>query len=372
MDAVAKIVPAQIVYLEIPAASLRHFCDSTFASFAKCSIADIASGMGHRYKAGHDLLIDVFSTFKEKGIGEAIHQAGHIALTDFPTKAGIPIPGFSQSGLGGFLQEYGIGAGWMQVNIMDVGVGIIAVSESHPELCAALDGALEMNTATFFDTFVEGAVELAFAYGTKNPILLIGGLENILSGIAATCTTIYDTISVYVDPIDFFGAACSSALVGYFLTMFLKKDSGHRKYLNMIRSGGVGCAFAITPAFGWGALAAMISMELGQKLYEYNKPEYYSINLKTAERLLNTLCIPSVDVEMGSHEELLFDGLIELSNPAVEISDSLMSLPMDSVELEVSNPEVGISAPMISLPMDSVEFVSEQNPILFQSPTQET
>lgn len=344
MDAVAQIIPSQIAYLAIPADALRNFCDGAFASFAKCPIADIASGAGHRYKAGHDLLLDVLSTFKEKGVGEAFHQAGHIALTDFPTKAGIPIPGFSQSGIGGFLQECGISSGWMQMNIMDAGVGIIAISESHPELCAALDGILEMNADTFFDTFVEGSIELVLAYYTENPILLVGGIENILSGIVAA----YNTVSVYVDPLDFFGSVCVSALVGYFLTVFLKKDSGCQKYVNMIRSGLVGGAFAITPAFGWGALVAIMAMELGKKLYKYDKPEYYSIDLKTAESLLDAFCIPNEDMKLDNYDKLLSINLVELKSSAMEISSTDISLPMGSLEF-TSKQDFILSSTDISL-----------------------
>lgn len=121
----------QLAYLQIPAATLRGFADSLFPGFAKDAVADAVSGTGHRFMAGHDLLLDVMPRFATEP-ASAFHQAGHILLTDFPTKAGIPIPGFSHSGLGEFLVNCGIPKGWMCMNIMDAGVGILAVAEGIP------------------------------------------------------------------------------------------------------------------------------------------------------------------------------------------------------------------------------------------------
>lgn len=290
MEAIAKIIPSQIAYISIPADSLRGFFDSTFASFAKCGTADFLRGFGHRYRGGHDLLLDVFSTFRNKGAREAFHQVGHIVLTDFPTKAGIPIPAFSQSGLGKLLEGWGISSGWLQINICDASVGIIAVAESHPELCNAINGLIEMNGFTFFDTFVEGSVELVLAYWSQNPILLFTGIENILSG----CFAIYHMFSIYVEPIDLFGASIFSAIIGFFLTKFIGHPGNNREYLNALRAGAIGACFTINPAFGFGAIIALLSIKLGTFLYDYKNPKHFvKLNYTLTELFLDCLINPN-------------------------------------------------------------------------------
>ena len=94
------VATSQFAYLSIPASELREFCDGMFPTFAKCSQADFIRGAYHRYKGGHDIVLDVGETLQHDGISEAFRHFGHIVCTDFPTKAGIPIPFFSQSGLG--------------------------------------------------------------------------------------------------------------------------------------------------------------------------------------------------------------------------------------------------------------------------------
>ena len=89
----------QCAYMHIPADVLRNTVDGLFPSLAKNAAADAVSGFGHRWVHGHDLIMDIAGQFFRHPV-HAVKQAGHILLTDFPTKAGIPIPGFSQSGLG--------------------------------------------------------------------------------------------------------------------------------------------------------------------------------------------------------------------------------------------------------------------------------
>ena len=178
METLAYIVPGQIAYLSIPASTLRNFSDGMFPHFAKFPTADIVTGAGHRYKAGHDLLLDIPNTFLKEGFLDAYKHFGHVVLTDFPTKAGIPIPGLSQSGLGGWLESVNIGRGWLNVNICDAGMGIIAVAEGHSDLISALDGSMKMDAYTFFDTFVEGGIEVVVSIQLSNPIIL-GGCKDL-------------------------------------------------------------------------------------------------------------------------------------------------------------------------------------------------
>mgnify|MGYP000773246401 CR=1 FL=1 len=324
MEAVAKIIPAQLAYMEIPANSLRDFFDGQFPYLAKCPTADFLSGNLHRYKGGHDLFLDVLATFKEHGLKESAHQAGHILLTDFPTKAGIPIPGFSISGAGEFLQEWGISAGWVQMNICDAGIAFIAISESHPELCDAFRGLIDMNTATFFDTFVEGSVEVAMAFCLENPFLLIAGAENILAGVAAA----YHTVSVYVDPLSFFGGGITSALIGFFLTKITKTDDGKREYFNALRGGFAGAAFAINPAFGLGAICALLSIQLGKFLSQPKPVEYSSLKIDAnkAELFLNAI----VNVRDNTFDEFVNileynSGILAENFPEIPESDNTIA-----------------------------------------------
>ena len=299
MEAVAKIIPSQFAYISIPNNSLRSFFDHQFPLFAKCQTADNQTGFAHRYRDGHDLLLDICSTFKTQGLKVASHQAAHILLTDFPTKAGIPIPGFSQSGLGGFLQEWGISSGWLQLNICDAEVGIIAISESHPELCNALDGLVEMNSLTFFDTFVEGSIEVALAFYFENPILLYAGIENLLTGMVSA----YQTFSIYVDPIELLGGGIVSAIAGFFITKLLRSSDSDNKiaYINAIRAGMVGGFFAINPAFGFGAILAILSFQFGKYISQYNNKKSalssVKIDINKTELFLNCFVNPDKSSE---------------------------------------------------------------------------
>jgi len=191
MEIAVTAAAGQAVYGWIPTDPLRGFFDNSFPWFAKCPHADILpfKDFHHRWAEGHDLLLDVPSTFTQHGVVDGVRHTGHVVLTDFPTKAGIPIPGFSESGLGALLAEAGISKGWLCVNVMDTGIGILAVAEGSADLSAALAGNLDMSAATFFDTFVEGGVEVVLSTATLNPLLLTGGVENILAGMVSTWKT---------------------------------------------------------------------------------------------------------------------------------------------------------------------------------------
>lgn len=269
MKAENLVIPGQLAYLWTPADEIRGFVDGLFPYLAKCPVADIATGAGHRFKTGHDLFIDVSNTFAKQGLGDAAHQTGHIVLTDFPTKAGIPIPGLSESGLGEWLIKAGIPKGWLSVNLCDAGVSVLAIPESASDLLNAIGGAMTMNTATFFDTFGEGSLEIALALTLPgNPLPLgIAGITNILAGVVATV----NTFVVHVDPITFFGSSLSSALIGFAVGQGLSNKSLTESMEIALRGGTVGALFSISAPFGFGAICAFLAYRGGKALKEQHR-----------------------------------------------------------------------------------------------------
>jgi hypothetical protein len=256
------IVPGQMAYMHIPANELRSFFDGLAPGLAKNQIADSASGYGHRYMAGHDLLLDVPTTVSNHGVYEGLRHAGHVIVTDFPTKAGIPIPGFSHTGLGHLLEQAGIAKGWLQISLFDTGVGVFAFADGASALVQAFQGSLSMDFGTACQTFGMGGVEILFAVGTQNPLLLAGGVQNVLAGLVST----WQTISVYVDPLDFFGAGGASALLGFAVAHGLVGETLTDATLTAVRSGTIGALFTVSTAFGFGALAGFMSFQLGKSL----------------------------------------------------------------------------------------------------------
>ncbi len=256
------VVPGQMAYMHIPATELRNFVDGLAPSLAKNQIADCASGYGHRYMAGHDLLLDVPATFSSHGAGAGVKHAGHIILTDFPTKAGIPIPGFSHSGLGQLLEQAGIAKGWLQISLFDTGVGIFAFADGATNLMQALQGSLQMDFNTACQTFGMGTVEIGFAVASQNPLLLAGGVQNVFAGLVSS----WQTLTVYVDPLDFFGAGGASALLGFAVAHGLAGENLTDAALTAVRSGAIGALFTVSSAFGFGALAGFVACQLGKTL----------------------------------------------------------------------------------------------------------
>lgn len=253
---------AQLAYLQIPAASLRGFADSLFPGFAKDAVADAVSGTGHRFMAGHDLLLDVMPRFATEP-ASAFHQAGHILLTDFPTKAGIPIPGFSHSGLGEFLVNCGIPKGWMCMNIMDAGVGILAVAEGYSNLMAALSGNLPMNMWTFFDTFGQGGIELAAGIHLQNPLLLGASVEELAAGVVST----WNTYTYHVAMEKFFGYSLTGALVGLGLACLIGQAKGEVPQYALsgaARGAILGGLSAVSKYFSMGAAVGLLAFQIGK------------------------------------------------------------------------------------------------------------
>lgn len=325
MEAATVIVPTQLAYMHIPTNELRAFADGMFPNLAHSSVADVAKGFGHRYVAGHDLLLDVPRTVMEQGVGGGMKHAGHILLTDFVTKAGIPIPGFSYSGLGSFLEQAGIHRGWLQVNICDTGLGIIAISEGSTDILQAISSTLQMSGATFFDTFAEGGIEVGFAIVTQNPILLAGGIENIAAGVVS----VWDTVSIYVDPLVFFGSAGTSALIGFALSYGLAGQSLSDAALDSIRSGTIGALFTLSPAFGFGALAGFVSYGMGRKLaaiHNTEKQALLTIDDNAYRLLLEELCNGNADLT----------DFLNSAEPHITLVENATTLPTESTLLNTN------------------------------------
>jgi hypothetical protein len=289
MGGTAVIVPGQMLYVKLPAEAIRNFADRTFSQSAKCPDADFMKGYGHRWAGGHDLLVDVPRTLVESGPLRSIKHAGHIVLTDLPTKAGIPIPGFSGSGFGQWLVDAGIPKGYLSVHWADGCLGFLSIAEGSTDLIQAINGTLVMNSGTFYDTFGEGGIEIFLSVALKsasfNPAFaMFGAAENILAGIIST----YKTISVYVDPLDFFGSAGMSALIGFGLSYGLAGKSLSGASIEGVRSGVVGAFFSLSPMFGFGAMAGFVSFKLGRALAEKHNASMNGL-LKIDENAYNLL-----------------------------------------------------------------------------------
>ncbi len=292
------VSPGQMVYMHIPANELRNFADSLFPSLAKNQIADCASGMGHRYRAGHDILLDVPSTLFNHGPTDALKHFGHIIATDFPTKAGIPIPGFSHSGLGHLLEQWGIPKAWMSLNISDAGFGFLAIADGHSTLMAAIQGQLNMDFGTALQTFGAGALELKLAMvATTNPLLMTAaGVQNILAGLVAT----WNTFSVYVDPLEVFGAAGVSALLGFGMAKCLVGEETTVATRDAIRSGTIGAMYSVSTAFGYGALAGFVVCRLANALASHHNNQSQNrltVDPQAYQLLIETLRSGRTDVD---------------------------------------------------------------------------
>ena len=338
------VSPGQMVYMHIPASELRNFADSLLPGLAKNPIADCASGMGHRYRAGHDLLLDVPSTFANHGPGEALKHFGHIIATDFPTKAGIPIPGFSHSGLGHALEQWGIPKAWMSLNISDAGFGFLAIADGHTTLLAAIQGQLSMDFGTALQTFGAGALELKLAMiATTNPVLMTAaGMQNILAGLVAT----WNTFSVYVDPMDLFGAAGMSALLGFGMAHGLVGENVSDATSDAIRSGTIGALYSVSTAFGYGALAGFVVCRLARALAKHHNTQSQdrlSVDSQAYRLLVETLCSGSTEFKgvlaataprwLPANRQVLADAPRTLPSSIKSLSTSVRTLNADSVAL---------------------------------------
>lgn len=359
------VSPGQMLYMHIPASNLRNFADNLFPELAKNPIADCASGMGHRYRAGHDLLFDVPSTLANHGLAGGMKHAGHILLTDFPTKAGIPIPGFSDPGFGHLLEHWGIPKAWMSLNISDAGFGFLAIADSHTTLLAALQGHLSMDLGTALHTFGAGALELKLAMiATANPVLMTAaGIQNILAGLVTT----WQTLSVYVDPMDFFGATGMSTLLGFGMAHGLVGESRVDATRDAIRSGTIGALYSVSTAFGYGALAGFVVCRLASALAKHHDAqarEHLAVDAHAYELLVKTLCSGNADIKdllANTTPHWISADAPLLSNRARRLSTTAKPLPSDprpiddlTVTLEIKS--YAIPGRVAALPEDPKEL----------------
>ncbi len=320
-------------YYSIPASSIRHFCDGMFPVLAQCKQADFMAGHMHRWRGGHDLIVDVARTAKSHGFAPAAKQTGHILLTDFPTKAGIPIPGFSESGLGRHLVEMGIPKGWLCVNAVDAGVGILAVAEGCGDLRDALAGQLQMDSVwTAFDTFGEGSIELAVALGTKNPILLASAAENIFAGLVAirnSVRAIYNPFW-YINPVQFFGGTFCSACCGYAIGRYVAGQSVDDAFVSALKSGAISAFFFLSPPAAYGVMAALAAGQFVKGLAGADSEE--------ARRFLQWdfasvgAFLASADAVHEGFSEWYKAGLDELKKPFLDGDANLLDGQADIME----------------------------------------
>lgn len=348
LEGSAYIIPGQAVYMKLDDDVVRNFFDKTFAKFAVNKDADFISGYGHRWKGGHDLAVDVPHTLIDHGPLRALNQAVHIALSDFPTKAGIPIPGMSgSSSLGQWLVDIGIPKGYLSIHWADGTFGLLAISEGSTDIIQAIHGTLSMNALTFYDTFAEGGAEIALAFALKaawglgkfNPAFtIVGGVENILAGVISA----YQTASVYVDPLVFFGSAGTSALIGFGLAYCVAAESLSESSVNGIRGGAVGAFYSLSPAFGYGALAGFVAYKLGRKLAEVHNVStrvLIAVDESAYEQLLNELCKGNIHLKVFLERAELHMTLVDTS--ATLTTESMLlnsSAPILSDQFQQLNP----------------------------------
>lgn len=370
------VSPGQMVYMHIPASELRNFADSLLPGLAKNQIADCASGMGHRYRAGHDLLLDVPSTLGNHGPSEAFKHFGHIIATDFPTKAGIPIPGFSHSGLGHALEQWGIPKAWMSLNISDAGFGFLAIADGHSTLMAAIQGQISMDFGTAIQTFGAGALELKLAMiATTNPVLMTAaGIQNILAGLVAT----WNTFSVYVDPLDVFGAAGMSALLGFGMARGLVGEDVSDATRDAIRGGSIGALYSVSTAFGYGALAGFVVCRLAQamaKRHNNQSQDRLSVDPQAYRLLVETLCSGSTEVKellaattpiwLTADHHALLDTPRALPSTVRSLSSNARTLNTHAVTISARAPT--ISGQTTTLPDDPRDLSEIYRSALFSS-----
>lgn len=355
------VAPGQMLYMRIPHQELRNFTDNLFPELAKNPIADCAKGWGHRYKAGHDLLLDVPSTVVNHGPIAGLKHAGHILLTDFPTKAGIPIPGFSHSGLGQLLEECGIPKAWMSLNISDAGFGMLAVADGSSDLLAAMQGHLSMSLGTAIETFGTGTAELCLSIATANPLMAIAALEEYLAGLIST----WKTFSVYVDPLDFFGAAGMSTLMGFGVAYGLVGESLSDATRDAIRSGTIGALYSVSTAFGYGALAGLLAYRLSAALAKHHNHHVQSrltIDEHSYRLLVDALCSGNADLA----KILAGSALCQISSDACALLDKPSKLessakPLNTTSRSLDNRAITLNAESKKLNSKEVSLPDDPN-----------
>ena len=322
-------LPGKAIYAKIPAKELRNCVDKLFPKLHIDPIADCQAGVGHRWAAGHDILLDVPKTFKMYGPKRALHQLGHILLTDFPTKQGIPIPGFSKSGLGGFLYAHGVKMTSMCINLCDASVGILCFNEATNDLFSAFSGNMHMDFMTFLDTYVEGGAELYAGIVGHNKLLVTSGWENLMSGVVTTWKEITDMIS----PLELLGPSLTAMIIGYFCSKTIGGQSQEQSVINAGKSGLLSCLFQISPVFSYGVGIGFLFMELAKNLAKKNMSEAESLSEVSLQSFKNYVAsLIKFDKSLAELPFLREFYEIIRSNSSAQIEDFLKEI--DKLKLE--------------------------------------
>lgn len=157
---------------------------------AKNPFVDVSRGHYHRWAApGHDP-VDVLVQLLTSPLRGA-KDAGHVFLTDFVTKQGIPIPLLSKSYLGGglihALQAMGVPSPerWLNLNLFDWVFGAAANIEAYDDLKKAVSGELGWGWSTAWDTFGEGALYGFFGGATESVPMLLAAAQELCAGAVA-------------------------------------------------------------------------------------------------------------------------------------------------------------------------------------------
>jgi hypothetical protein len=154
----------------------------------RADLAKLDGWYNHRWKhPGHDP-IDITKSIITDPMGRGQLDAGHF-VTDFFTKAGMPLPGMSKEYLGGSivntLESIGVEKPikWLNMNGFDHFFGWSSLIESGDDTSIALsDEAVDFTWETAFDTFGEGTLEIYFGLQTTNIIMLTSGINEYAAG----------------------------------------------------------------------------------------------------------------------------------------------------------------------------------------------
>lgn len=318
-DAEIFVLPGKAAYMQIPQEKIESFFYKTFSSCIHDSVADVAKGKWHRWKAGHDLLIDVPKRFYNDGIKAGFKHIGHL-LTDVATPDGLPGPLLSKSGLGDFLvNKCGIKIEKLcfnlndAINFVDKGISILCVGEGGMDVLDAFSGKMEMNFTTFCDTFGEGAFQLAFGIPTGNGLAIAAGVENIVAGIVSA----WKTYTIHIDLVPFFGATLTSTLLGFLTSKYLCKNDMQESVLKAAKSGLITGLFQLSASFGYGAAAGVAYMEYVKYLAKRDSEavaKYMRVDKDCYERF--------IDVLNKIEDKEVRDAYIEYDN---DIADDIVS-----------------------------------------------
>ena len=238
-----------------------------FTKYKTNSYLDCALGRWHRWRVpGHDP-IDVLKQIIKDPLGRGQWDFGHVFITDFFTKDGIPIPGLSQEYLGkylvGILKNLGVDnpIKWLNLNGFDYLFGGFSIYNATNELGKALsDSIIDYEWYDYFHTFGAGAFDIYVGVQTANVLLLGSGIENFVAGsimlykdimIDKVPSTFWDRLLDHIPSSDQIVAACGFYLtisifknvVYYKLGKFAKDDISRNCLIDIATS--LGC-FAIT------------------------------------------------------------------------------------------------------------------------------